>query len=100
MRRDKTETKPSVDKGNPYSPLSPDDVKNIITLTQAGVTDPMTFAIQIFENLGCNVTLSGEILRQALTDAEISADGPLGALVAAAQNITKNGNEVRVAMHE
>jgi hypothetical protein len=54
--------------------------------------------MQIFNNLGNNITVVGDVLRQALADSNIAIDGPLFALVVAAQNITKMGSHVTVTI--
>jgi hypothetical protein len=87
---------PAFDKTNQTTPLSVDDVKNIITQAQAGATDHVTVGMQIFNNLGDNIAVTGDTLRQALTDSGVGVDGPLSALVAAAANITKTGSQVAV----
>jgi hypothetical protein len=56
--------------------------------------------MQIFNNLGDNITVFGDILRKALTDSSVAVDGPLSGLVAAAQNITKIGSGVAVTNSE
>jgi hypothetical protein len=93
-------TPPVFNKANQNTPLTAEDVKNIITQAQVGVTDPVTVAMQIFNNLGDNITVFGDILRQALTDSSVAVDGPLSALVAAAQSITKIGSRVAVTNSE
>jgi len=45
-----------------------DDVKNIITQAQAGTTDPVTLGMQIFNNLGDDIAVSGDTVRQALVN--------------------------------
>jgi|SRR5579872_1944816 len=97
--QDKGET-PAVDQGNPNIPLTPEDVENIITEAQVGETDPVTVGMHIFDNLGDNITLSGDILRQALMDSNVAAGGLLAALIAAAQNVTKIGSQVIVTNAE
>jgi hypothetical protein len=84
----------------PSSALTPEDVKNIITQAQVSVADPVTLGLQIFDSLGDNITLSGEILRKALTDSSIAADGLLAPLIAAAQIITKIGGQLTVTNNE
>ena len=87
---------PALDQTNQNAVLTVDAVKTIITEAQAGGADPVTVGMQIFSNLGNNATASGDILRQALTDSGIALAGPLAALVAAAETITKLGSEITV----
>jgi len=91
---------PALDQANQSAPLTVDDVRNIINQAQLGVDDPVTVGMQIFNNLGDNITVFGDILRQALTDSSVAVDGPLSALVAAAQNIKKVGSHVTVTNAE
>jgi hypothetical protein len=88
------------DQADQNVPLTVDDVKTIINQAQLGVTDPVTIAMEIFSNLGDNITVVGDILRQALIDSSVAVDGPLSALVAAAQNITKVGGHVSLTNAE
>jgi hypothetical protein len=89
-----------LDQPNPNAPLTLVDVKNIISQAQKGVADPVTMGMQMFNNLGDNITVSGDTLRQALTESGIAVDGALSGLVAAAQNITKSGSHVTVTNTE
>jgi len=52
--------------------------------------------MQIFTSLGDNVTVTGDVLRQALVAANVAVGGPLSALVAASQSIAKSGSQVTV----
>ena len=88
---------PVLDQTSQNSVLTVDDLKTIIAQAQAGAADPVTTGMQIFNKLGSNVAVSGDVLRQALTASGIGASGgPLSALLAAAQNITKISNQVTV----
>lgn len=90
---DQTQT---LDQTNQNTPLTVDNVKHIINQAQVEMTDAVTLGMQIFSNLGNSITVAGDILRQALRDSSVAVDGPLSALVAAAQNITKIGSQVTV----
>ena len=87
---------PALDTGSSSGELSVEQVKNIITQAQAGASDPVSVGMQIFNNLGDNVSVSGDTLRQALTESGLATDGPMSALVAGAQSITKTGSQVTV----
>lgn len=95
-----TRQPPAFDQAPQTTTLSAQDVKNIIAQAQVGVTDPVTVGMQIFDNLGANIAISGDILRQALMDSSVAAEGPLSALVAAVQNITKIAGQVAVTNTE
>jgi hypothetical protein len=79
------------------STLSVEDVRDIIAQAQAGTADPIAISMQIFNNLGGNIAIPGDTLRQALTDSSLDMSGPLSVLIAAAEDITKNGNQVTVS---
>ena len=91
---------PVLDQTSQNVPLTVDDVKSIISQAKVASTDPVAVGMQIFNNLGDNITVFGDILRQALTDSSVAVDGPLSALVAAAHNITKIGSRVAVTNSE
>jgi len=88
---------PAFDQANQTTTLSVQDVKNIIAQAQAGTADPIAVSMQIFNNLGGDIAISGDVLRQALTDSSLGMDGPLSFLIAAAEDITKNGSQVTVS---
>lgn len=87
---------PALDSGSQTTELSVDDVKNIIAQAQKGTTDPVSVGMQIFNNLGENISVSGDTLRQALAASGVPTDGPMAALVAAAASITKTQSQVTV----
>lgn len=76
--------------------LTVEAVKSIITEAQAGSNDPVSTAIQIFNNLGDNVSVSGEVLRQALSESNVPIGGPLSPLIGASQSVAKSGSQVTV----
>lgn len=87
---------PAFDKGSQSGELSVEDVKIVIAQAQAGASNPLSVGMQIFNNLGDNISVSGDTLRQALTESGVATDGPMSALVAGAQSITKAGSQVTV----
>src|ERR1700693_844425 len=72
--------------------VSVDDVLKLITSARAGTADPISSSLAIFQGLGENAVLSGDVLRQALSQASLSLDGQLAAALAAVETITKTGN--------
>jgi hypothetical protein len=92
------QTPHSLDETSQSTSLSVADVKNIISAAQVGGNDPVSVRMQIFSDLGNNITVIGDVLRQALANSNIAIDGPLSALVVAAQNITKIGSHVTVTI--
>ena len=87
----------ALDKGSQDAELGVADVKNIITRARAGASDPVSVGLQIFNDLGDNITVSGDTLRQALTESGVATDGPMSALVAAAASIAKTASQVTVS---
>jgi len=85
---------PAFDQANQTTTLSVEDVRNIIAQAQAGMADPIALSMQIFNRLGGNIAIPGDTLRQALTDSTLDMNGPISVLVAAAEDITKNGSQV------
>jgi len=92
-----TSQPPAFDQANQTTTLSVQDVKNIIAQARAGTADPIAVSMQIFNSLGGDIAISGDVVRQALTDSSLGMDGPLSFLVAAAQDITKNGSRVTIS---
>ena len=72
------------------------DVTKMIAEAGAGETDWVSMGMQLFNRLGENATLSGDVLRQALSDSGINLSGPGGTLIASIQTITKVGSLVTV----
>lgn len=71
-------------------------MKGIIAQAQAGASDPVTVGMQIFTSLGDNITVTGDVLRQALAAANVAVGAPLSTLVTAAQSIAKSGSQVTI----
>jgi hypothetical protein len=78
------------------TPLSVDDVMKLVSSARSGTTDPISTCIAIFQSLGENATVSGDVLRSALSQASLSVEGPLSDVMAAVGNITKTGSLISV----
>ena len=76
--------------------LSVDDVTKIIATAKNSADDPVSVAMQVFSGLGDNVTASGGTLRDALSASGVSITGPLQAVLAAIEGVTKNGDAITV----
>jgi hypothetical protein len=76
--------------------LSAADVANVITQAQKSSSDPATTAINIFNGLGNNISVTGETLREGIKDSKVSLDGTSTALLANATSVEKNGNQVTI----
>ncbi len=74
--------------------LTSQQVTDIIARAKSGGGNPALVGIQIFNSLGDNVVVSGDILRLALTTAGLSITGPLATLVNAIQSVSKAGDRV------
>jgi len=87
--------------------LSVDDVIKLISGARSGTSDPVSTSIAIFQGLSENASLSGDILRLALSQASLSFEGPLTDVLAAVGSITKigglvtftNSQELRPVIH-
>ena len=87
--------------------LSVDDVIKLISDARSGTSDPVSTSIAIFQGLSENASLSGDILRLALSQASLSFEGPLTDVLAAVGSITKigglvtftNSQELRPVIH-
>jgi RHS repeat-associated protein len=77
--------------------LKLEDVINIIQQVRKGSADPVTMGMNIFNSLGNNVTVSGDVMRQALKDTGIALGGAGADLISHADNISKSGNAVTIA---
>jgi hypothetical protein len=77
--------------------LSVDDVIKLISGARSGTTDPVSTSIAIFQGLSENAILSGDVLRQALSQASLSFEGPLTDVLAAVGNVTKSGSLITFA---
>jgi len=84
------------DQGSSPTVLSVDDVTKIIATAKNSADDPVSVAMQVFSGLGDNVTASGDTLRDALSASAVPTTGPLQAVLAAIQGVTKNGDTVTV----
>ncbi len=87
---------PPVVQPIPATSLTVDQVNDIITQAQAGGNDPVSVAMQIFDRLGDNIAVAGDVLRQALGNSNVPLTGPLATLLAAVQGISKSGNQVTI----
>lgn len=76
--------------------LSAADVARIVQQAQQSSSDPATTAINIFNDLGNNVSVTGDALRQGIRDSKVTLDDTSNALVANATLITKNGSQVTI----
>src|SRR5690349_15820033 len=83
--------------GAPAASLSVDDVTRIIATARSATTDLVSTSLAIFQGLGDNVVLSGEILRQALSESSLPFGEPLASVLAAVENITKVGKTISLA---
>jgi hypothetical protein len=77
--------------------LTVQNVTKLISSARSGTTDPVSTGISIFQSLGENATLSGDVLRSALSQASLIFDGPLSDVLTAVGSITKTRNLIVVA---
>lgn len=76
--------------------LSAADVTKIVQQAQKSSSDPATTAINIFNGLGNNVSVTGDALRQGIKDSKVALDDASSALLANATSLTKNGSQVTI----
>lgn len=76
--------------------LSAADVAKIIQQAQQSSSDPATTAINIFNGLGDNVSVTGDALRQGIKDSKVTLDDTSSALLSKATSLTKTDNEVTI----
>jgi hypothetical protein len=80
--------------------LSVDDVMKLITDAKAGTADPVSTTLAIFQGLGENTLVSGDVLRQALSQASLSLEAPLADVLAAVGSITKAGSVITLVNNQ
>lgn len=82
------------------STLTMDQVTQLISQAKSAGPNPLLMGIQMFNNLGQNVTLLGPTLALALTSSGVPVDPSLAPLLSAIQNISKVGSHVSIALNE
>lgn len=80
--------------------LTVDDLMKFIAGARAGTTDQVSTSLGIFQGLGENVVLSGDVLRHALLQASISLRGPLADVLGVVGSVTKTGNLITVVNNQ
>ena len=81
---------------NASTTLTVEDVKRIIAEAQSSGADSVSLGMQIFRTLGDDINTSGALVSQALLESNVAVQGPLAALLTAAQTITKTGTQVQI----
>ncbi|HYY72549.1 MAG TPA: RHS repeat-associated core domain-containing protein, partial [Candidatus Bathyarchaeia archaeon] len=84
------------EQNQPQNQLSAADVTKIVQQAKNSSSDPATTAINIFNGLGSNVTVTGNALREGIKNAKVTLDDTSSALLAQATSLTKNGNSVTI----
>ncbi len=76
-------------------------VIQIIQEAQNSSSDPVSTGMQIFNKLGNNVTVSGDVLREAVQQVGkqtgLKMEGVAADLIAHAKSVTKSGDQVTIA---
>jgi len=85
---------------NANTALTVEDIKRIIAQAKSSGGDSASLGMQIFGTLGDNISTSGALVSQALLESDVPVQGPLSALLTAAQTITKSGSKVQIAILE
>src|ERR1700732_2301179 len=81
------------------STLTMDQVTQLISQAKSAGANPLLVGIQMFNNLGQNVTLLGPTLALALTTSGVPVDPSLAPLLSALQNILKAGTHVNITLN-
>lgn len=82
------------------STLTLGQVTQLISQAKSAGANLLLAGIQMFNNLGDNVTLPGPTLALALTTSEVQVDPSLVPLLNAIQNISKAGSLVSIALNQ
>ena len=82
------------------SALTLDQVTQLISQAKSAGANPLLVGIQMFNNLGDNVTLPGPTLALALTTSGVPVDPSLAPLLSAIQNISKAGTHVSITLNQ
>ena len=77
--------------------LTLSDVIKIIQQAQQSGVDPASMAMQIFNNLGDKVSVTGAVLREALAKTGVTLGGAAADLISHADSISKSGSTVTVS---
>jgi len=80
--------------------LSVDDVMKLMTGARAGTSDRVSACLAIFQGLGENAVLSGDVLRQALSQASLALEGPLADVLAGVGSVTKTGSLITLVNNQ
>ncbi|HLX84388.1 MAG TPA: hypothetical protein VKR59_10860 [Terriglobales bacterium] len=75
-------------------------VVDLISGARASGANPMVIGMQIFNNLGDDVTLTGSTLTLALATSEIKIDPVLMPLVNAIQTVSKQEEHVDISLNQ
>lgn len=82
------------------STLTLDQVIQLISQAKSSSINPLLTGIQMFNNLGDNITLPGPTLALALTTCGLPVTPSLAPLLTAIQNISKTGIHVSIALNQ
>jgi hypothetical protein len=82
------------------SSLTLDQVVDLISRAKSGGANPMLIGLQIFNELGDNVTLTGPTLTLALATSQVTIDPALMPLVSAIQIVSKAENHVSISLKQ
>jgi hypothetical protein len=80
--------------------LTVGQVVDLINQAKAGGANPVVVGMQIFNNLGDDMNVTGSTLNLALSNSGITIDPVFTPLVGAIQTISKTGNHVSVTLNQ
>jgi hypothetical protein len=76
--------------------LSVPDVTSLIQQAQNSHSDPVSTALSIFGSLSSNISLTGDVLNQALQQAGIQLKGVAATVISQISSISKSGDAVTI----
>lgn len=79
--------------------LTVEDVKQVIEQARSGGADPTAVAIGLFEGLGDNASVTGEVLAQSLRESNIPMSAEAKEILDGIAVIEKNGEQVQLVMN-
>ena len=78
--------------------LTVEDVKQVIAQARGGKSNPLAMFTALFEGLGDNASVSGEVLQKGLKESGIPLPKEAGEILGGIQSMEKNGDQVKLTL--
>jgi hypothetical protein len=78
--------------------LTVEDVKQVIAQARGGKSDPLAMFTALFEGLGDNASVSGEVLQKGLKESGIPLPAEAGEILGGIESMEKNGDQVKLTL--